>query len=112
MDKQSRAEHLESVRSAVEDERARVTQAVEMAFELIGSAARILSTTDYAELAAQIRRGEDLAWFTHPTLMLYHDRNDLARKLRLLDAAAKFRAEFEAVGAEVRALRDEGVSDD
>lgn len=73
---------------------------VAMAFDLIRSAAMLLTMFPYREAAADLRRQEDMAWFTNPTLMQRHGKDDLRRKLRLLDAAAAFVAEWEAVKAE------------
>ncbi len=74
-------------------------QTIDMAFGMIRTAATLLSAFPYGEAAASLRRQEDSAWLTDPTMMLYHDRDDLNRKLRLLDAAANFLLEWEAVKA-------------
>lgn len=76
---------------------------VEFAFGLIKSAAELLSVFPYQEAADSLRRQETAAWMFDPTTMLYHDRNDLERKLRLLDAAADFIREWDAVKAEALA---------
>lgn len=90
---------------------------IDMAFGMIKSAATMLSAFPYGEAAASLRRQENDAWFTDPTMMLYHDRVDLNRKLRLLDAAANFIREWDAVKAEAMAAdgspkdTDQGLSE-
>lgn len=80
---------------------------VKLAYDLIRSAATLLSAFPYAEAATSLRRQEEMAWFTNPTMMIAPGAvDDLKRKLRLLDAAAAFVAEWEAVKAEALASED------
>lgn len=76
------------------------TQNVELAFGMIRSAATLLSAFPFGEAAASLRRQEEMSYLTDPTLAQNTDREDLKRKLRLLDAAASFIREWDAVKVE------------
>lgn len=73
---------------------------VEFAFDTIKTAATLLSVFPYAKAAESLRHQEDINWFTNPTLMRDHDPDNLRFKLRLLDAAANFIQEYNAIGVE------------
>ncbi len=74
-----------------------VDEHITLAFDLILSAATMLSAFPYADAAEALRRHEAGAWLTDPTAMQSVDAGDLLLKLRLLDAAAAFAREWESV---------------
>lgn len=70
---------------------------VEFAYNSIKTAAGLLHTAEvvlestYAEMALSLRRQEDVAWFLDPTTMMQPGvKEDLERKIRLLNITAKF----------------------
>ena len=78
--------------------------AVAMAFDLIRSAATMLSMFPYKDAVDSLQRQADIAWYLNPTIMLSRaNREDMDRKIRLLRAAATFIAEWDAVEAETLA---------
>lgn len=85
-------------------------QRVRLAFDLIQSAAVMLSAFPYAEAADALRRQETGAWLTDPTAMRRVDPDDLVRKIRLLDAAAAYVLVWEEVRTE--ALSELAGNDD
>lgn len=81
----------------------RADRDVTLAFDLIRSAATLLSAFPFAEAAASLRQQEDRVWFLDPITAQRIDRKDLERKLRLLDAAAAFAKVYREVGNDVLA---------
>ncbi len=76
--------------------------AVKIAFEGIRAAAAILGAFPYEKAAASLRKQMDEAWYVDPTTMIQPGTEEnLKRKLQLLDAAATFMREWEAVKEEV-----------
>lgn len=86
--------------------------AVKHAFDMIGTAATLLGAFPYAEAAASLRRQKDAAYYINPTVIIGAGAfEDLNRKIRLLDAAAAFAREWDAVKAEALAAEAEATAD-
>jgi len=69
---------------------------VDAAFTIIEQAARMIAIVDPAAIASQIRAGIDASFITDPTLAHRYlaQRDDMDRKLRILDDAAKLVANW------------------
>ena len=81
---------------------------VEIAFEGIRAAAILLSPFPYAEAVKRLREQVNASFYTDPTLVKEMDNEDLKRKIRLLEAAAHFVSEFDAVRDEALAALEKG----
>ncbi len=72
---------------------------VDAAFTIIEQAARMITIVDPAAIASQIRAGIDASFIFDPTLARRYlaQRDDMDRKLRILDDAAKLVANWNVV---------------
>lgn len=68
-----------------------VPGSVEAAFAVIEAAVRMIAIVDPATIAHRIRQGLDTSFITDPTLAQRYlaQREDMDRKLRILDDAAR-----------------------
>lgn len=84
------------------------TPSIEAAFMLIEQAAQMIALTRPADQAARLRHGIDASFITDPTLAQRYlaNREDMDRKLRILDDAARLVSNWNVVEAPEPRRRD------